>query len=170
MHFDLLLHDVHLATMRGGGAPYGALRDGAVGIRGDTIAWVGARRELPRDVVAEQSRSCGGAWMTPGLVDCHTHLVYAGNRYGEFERRLEGVLSELGYAYDVVAAVLPARGGFQAEATFDRFDLKALGAAHMVAAKFRRSMSSGSWGERASSTQVYCRLSWSGFESARALE
>lgn len=90
MHFDLLLHDVHLATMRTGGASYGALLDGAVGIRGDMIAWVGARRELPRDAVAEQSRSCGGAWMTPGLVDCHTHLVYAGNRAGEFEQRLQG--------------------------------------------------------------------------------
>jgi imidazolonepropionase len=90
MHFDLLLEDVHLATMRGGGAPYGALRDGAVGIRGDTIAWVGARRELPRDAVVVQTRSCGGAWMTPGFVDCHTHLVYAGNRAGEFEQRLSG--------------------------------------------------------------------------------
>ncbi len=90
MHFDLLLEDVHLATMRGGGAPYGALRDGAVGICGDTIAWAGARRELPRDTVAAQARSCDGAWMTPGLVDCHTHLVYAGNRAREFEQRLSG--------------------------------------------------------------------------------
>jgi len=88
--FDLLLVDVHLATMRPGGAPYGELRDGAVGVRGDRIAWVGRRTDLPRDVGAARLVECGGAWLTPGLIDCHTHLVYAGNRAHEFERRLLG--------------------------------------------------------------------------------
>jgi len=88
--FDLLLVDVHLATMRPGGAPYGELRDGAVGVRGDRIAWVGRRPDLPRNVGAARLVECGGAWLTPGLIDCHTHLVYAGNRAHEFERRLLG--------------------------------------------------------------------------------
>jgi imidazolonepropionase len=87
--FDLLLVDAHLATMRDGEA-YGVVRDGAVGIRGGAIAWVGAVADLPRDVRSAATVRCAGAWLTPGLVDCHTHLVYAGNRAGEFERRLNG--------------------------------------------------------------------------------
>ena len=78
--FDLLLVDAHLATMRADAGAYGAIRDGAVGIVGDTIAWVGRRGDLPRDVAAATTLACAGAWITPGLVDCHTHLVYAGNR------------------------------------------------------------------------------------------
>ncbi len=88
--FDLLLVDASIATMVPGGAPYGAIRDGAIGIVGDTIAWVGTRRSLPSGHRAKRTLECGGAWLTPGLVDCHTHLVYAGNRVAEFERRLHG--------------------------------------------------------------------------------
>ncbi len=88
--FDLLLVDAHLATMRNDGVPYGAVRDGAVGVRNGLIAWVGRARDVPRDAVVLKTQNCGGRWLTPGLVDCHTHLVYAGNRAGEFERRLHG--------------------------------------------------------------------------------
>ncbi len=88
--FDLLLLDAHLATMRADDASYGAVRDGAVGIRDGDIAWIGRARDLPKDAVARRTLRCGGRWLTPGLVDCHTHLVYAGNRAGEFERRLQG--------------------------------------------------------------------------------
>ena len=88
--FDLLLVGAHLATMRGDGVPYGAVRDGAVGIDGDRIAWVGRAADVPRDVAARRTQDCGGRWLTPGLVDCHTHLVHAGNRANEFERRLQG--------------------------------------------------------------------------------
>lgn len=90
MHVDLLLVDGHVATMQAGGERYGIVRDAAVGIRGDTIAWVGPRSDYPRDCVAAQTLSCGGEWLTPGLVDCHTHLVYAGNRAHEFELRQQG--------------------------------------------------------------------------------
>jgi len=89
-HFDLLLTDAHLATMQPGGAPYGIVRDGAVGIRGDAIAWVGRSADVPRDCNAAQTLSCDGNWLTPGLVDCHTHLVYAGSRANEWERRQNG--------------------------------------------------------------------------------
>ena len=88
--FDLLLTDANLATMRDGGEPYGVVRDGAVGVSGGVIAWVGRATDLPGDAVATRTQSCSGRWLTPGLVDCHTHLVYAGNRSGEFERRLLG--------------------------------------------------------------------------------
>ena len=87
--FDLLIKGVHLATMEGGD-PYGAIRDGAIGISGETLAWVGAERDLPRDVSARRSLHAQGAWATPGLIDCHTHLVYAGDRVDEFEARLNG--------------------------------------------------------------------------------
>jgi imidazolonepropionase len=87
--FDLLVTGAHLATMQGE-APYGAIRDGALGIGGERIAWVGAERDLPPDASATRLLDAGGAWVTPGLVDCHTHLVYAGNRANEFEARLLG--------------------------------------------------------------------------------
>ncbi len=87
--FDLLVTGAHLATMTGG-SRYGAIRDGALGIVGDRITWVGAERDLPRDAAAHRLLHVPGAWVTPGLIDCHTHLVYAGNRANEFEARLNG--------------------------------------------------------------------------------
>jgi imidazolonepropionase len=87
--FDLLIAGAHLATMTGE-TPYGEVRDGAIGVRGETITWVGRERDLPRDASARSTLDARGAWATPGLVDCHTHLVYAGNRVDEFEARLNG--------------------------------------------------------------------------------
>src|SRR5205823_3145296 len=87
--FDLVIENAHLATMTGD-SPYGAVRDGAVGVRGDRIAWIGAVRDMPRDRRAARTLDAGGRWLTPGLVDCHTHLVYAGNRANEFAARLDG--------------------------------------------------------------------------------
>lgn len=83
--------NANLATMDGS-APYGAVRDGAVAVAGERIAWVGARADLPRHKAPEQD--CGGAWITPGLVDCHTHLVFGGDRAAEFELRLKGASYE----------------------------------------------------------------------------
>jgi imidazolonepropionase len=87
--FDILVTGAHLATMSGT-VPYGAIRDGALGITGDRIAWVGAERDLPRDAAAHRLLHLRGIWATPGLIDCHTHLVYAGSRADEFEARLAG--------------------------------------------------------------------------------
>jgi imidazolonepropionase len=85
------------ATMAAGASqPYGLIEDAAVVVEGDKLAWVGARDELPshwRTGAAEQ-HDAGGALITPGLIDCHTHLVYAGDRAREFELRLHGASYE----------------------------------------------------------------------------
>lgn len=88
-----LLVDCHVATMMAGGEPYGAIAGGAILIRDGRIAWVGARADLPDHEAVETDR-LGGAWVTPGLIDCHTHLVFGGDRSGEFEQRLEGATYE----------------------------------------------------------------------------
>ena len=94
--WDSLWIDGHVATMASGGAPYGTIRDGAVGVHGGRIAWVGSRKDLPDspDLCARQVHSLGGAWLTPGLIDCHTHIVFAGNRIAEFEARRNGASYE----------------------------------------------------------------------------
>jgi imidazolonepropionase len=86
--FDVLITGAHLATMAGD-SPYGALHDGALGIDGDRIAWIGAARDVAT-ASAARTLDARGRWVTPGLVDCHTHLVYAGNRADEFEARQRG--------------------------------------------------------------------------------
>jgi len=90
---DLLITDCHVATMTEGGQPYGAIEDAAILIGDGRIAWVGQRADLPVHKVMETD-SLGGRWVTPGLIDCHTHLVFGGDRSGEFERRLEGATYE----------------------------------------------------------------------------
>src|SRR5215217_8530787 len=77
--------------MVSGGEPYGAIEDGAILIRDGRIAWVGARAEAPTADVVER---LDGRWVTPGLIDCHTHLVFGGDRSGEFEQRLGGATYE----------------------------------------------------------------------------
>ncbi|CAB3646317.1 MAG: imidazolonepropionase [Achromobacter sp.] len=85
----------HVATMAGG--EYAAVERAALVTRGQHIEWVGPEADLPRgDEAAEHD--LGGAWVTPGLIDCHTHLVFGGDRSQEFEQRLQGV------DYAVIAA------------------------------------------------------------------
>jgi imidazolonepropionase len=96
-----------LATMRPGSEAYGAMTDTALAIRGERIAWIGPALEA-RSRIASRGIpfvDTSGLWITPGLIDCHTHLVYAGNRAGEFEQRL------LGASYQDIAR---AGGGIQA--------------------------------------------------------
>jgi imidazolonepropionase len=91
--WDSLIRNAHLATMVEGDVPYGAIEDGALAISGGRIAWLGPEAELPhRDAGALIDG--GGGWLTPGLIDCHTHLVFGGDRAGEFEQRLLGVSYE----------------------------------------------------------------------------
>ncbi len=90
---DRLITDCRLATMAEGGAAYGAVEDGAILISDGRIVWAGARADLPEHEATGTDR-LGGRWVTPGLVDCHTHLVFGGDRSGEFEQRLGGATYE----------------------------------------------------------------------------
>jgi imidazolonepropionase len=91
---DYLLTDAQIATMAQGGAQadgYGLIAGGAIGIKGDKIAWVGAAENAPK---AKHTQPCNGKLITPALIDCHTHLVYGGNRAKEWEMRLNGASYE----------------------------------------------------------------------------
>ena len=76
------------------GDPRNTLDDAAIAVRDGHIVWLGAANELPLDYAAWPREDLGGAWVTPGLVDCHTHLVYGGQRADEFAQRLAGVSYE----------------------------------------------------------------------------
>ena len=90
-----LWRNARLATLREDLGPLGIVDKAAVAIRGDRIVFAGAESELPADLVAaDQVIDCDGRWITPALIDCHTHLVHGGNRAREFELRLEGATYE----------------------------------------------------------------------------
>jgi len=90
---DLVITDVNLATMNTDiEMPYGAIEQGALIVKEDKIAWVGRQADLPEfDALATPVINGKGQWLTPGLIDCHTHILFSGNRAGEFEQRLNGV-------------------------------------------------------------------------------
>lgn len=91
LHWDSLWTNAHLACMTDG---YGEIRDAAIAVKDGKIAWLGKQSELPAGYVSAKTHDGKGCWLTPGLIDCHTHLVYAGNRSNEFEARLNGVAYE----------------------------------------------------------------------------
>ncbi len=85
----LILTNTSLACMsRAGG--YAFIHDGVVVVDGERIRWAGSRSEIPREWKHGEPVDCSGRLVTPGLIDCHSHVVHAGNRAGEFEQRLEG--------------------------------------------------------------------------------
>jgi len=88
---DLLLTNLRIATMAG--PDYGVIEDAAIAIEDGRIAWLGSMGDMP-DIEARERRSLDGRWVTPALIDCHTHLVFAGDRSGEFEQRLRGASYE----------------------------------------------------------------------------
>jgi imidazolonepropionase len=96
--WDLLLTDARIATMRHGAPDYGTIDSGAIAIADGVIDWIGAARDLPARRAAE-TRALDGRWVTPALIDCHTHLVFGGQRADEYEQRLRGVSYE-----DIAAA------------------------------------------------------------------
>jgi imidazolonepropionase len=85
-----------VATMAVGAEPYGAIADGALAVADGRIAWVGPLAALPAELIGPGTvvRDIAGGWLTPGLIDCHTHLVFAGERSAEFEARLGGISYE----------------------------------------------------------------------------
>jgi len=95
--WDLLLTDVRIATLRDAASGYGVIEDGALAIADGNIAWLGASSERPAND-ARETRSLDNRWITPALIDCHTHLVFGGNRAEEYEQRLAGV------SYEQIAA------------------------------------------------------------------
>lgn len=97
----MLLTNLKAATMRDG---YGLIEDAAILIEGGRIAWVGPRAEAPS---GHDTTDCEGRLATPGLIDCHTHIVYGGSRAHEFEQRLTGVsYAEIAKAGGGIAATV----------------------------------------------------------------
>ncbi|PCI32068.1 MAG: imidazolonepropionase [Alphaproteobacteria bacterium] len=86
--------DVTLLTMATGDAPYGLIEEGAIVAKEGRIVWLGQATDLPTAYCDGEKISCDGHFMTPGLIDCHTHLVFGGSRVAEFEQRLTGVSYE----------------------------------------------------------------------------
>src|SRR5581483_8509342 len=92
--WDAVYTRASIATMAPGSA-YGVLRNGAMAVADGRIAWIGPRASLPAvELAGVPEHDLEGRWITPGLIDCHTHIVYAGNRAHEFEQRLEGASYE----------------------------------------------------------------------------
>ena len=91
MNCETLWHNARLATLQGPGL--GVVESGVVAAQGGRIVYAGPQADAPSLNAAKQI-DCGGRWITPGLVDCHTHLVYAGDRAREFEMRLAGASYE----------------------------------------------------------------------------
>ena len=108
--WDLLLTDARVVTLRADAPGLGIIEDGAVAVSGERIAWVGPQSALPAGT-ATATQSVGGRWLTPALIDCHTHAVYAGDRSHEFELRRQGA------SYEDIAA---AGGGILATVTATR--------------------------------------------------
>ena len=104
--WDQIWVGANIATMVAGKGPYGNIKEAALAVKGERIAWIGPAgegyaRALGQGVPVQDAQ---GLWITPGLIDCHTHLVYGGNRVEEFEQRLCGV------SYEEIAR---AGGGIQ---------------------------------------------------------
>lgn len=99
-HWQTLYINVNLATMTDGSNSYGEIINGALAISEGKIVWLGKQNDLPESLLNKDGSSLSdatieiidgnGHWLTPGLIDCHTHLVYGGNRANEFEMRLQG--------------------------------------------------------------------------------
>lgn len=86
--------DCDIATMESGVVPFGLIHDAALVVANGTIIWIGKKTDLPAEYENSSSVSFEGRLVTPSLIDCHTHLVFGGNRAREFEQRLKGVSYE----------------------------------------------------------------------------
>lgn len=121
-----VLTNCHLATLSPlADDPLGLVRDAAVVWEGSHLQWVGPRQELPEAWRDANAQDAQGAWVTPGLIDCHTHLVWGGSRAEEFRLRLHGA------SYEEVAR---AGGGIVSTVKATRAESEA----HLQAAALRR--------------------------------
>ncbi|MBV9522190.1 MAG: imidazolonepropionase [Alphaproteobacteria bacterium] len=119
--WDGIWINCRLATMAAGGAPYGAREDAALAIADGRIAWLGGMDELagPADRLADEVHDAGRRWVTPGLIDCHTHLVFGGARAREFEMRLQGAsYAEIARAGGGIVSTVAATRAASEEALF----------------------------------------------------
>jgi imidazolonepropionase len=89
-----LLSKARIATLADGADGLGIVENGAILLAGERIAWVGPMADLPTGMRADATIDCEGRWITPGLIDCHTHLIFGGDRAQEFEMRLAGASYE----------------------------------------------------------------------------
>jgi len=94
MRCDRLWRNARLATLAAGRPGLGVVEDGVIACRDGDIVFAGPMSATPTELEALEVIDCGGRWITPGLIDCHTHLVYAGDRALEFEQRLQGISYE----------------------------------------------------------------------------
>ncbi|SMF16685.1 imidazolonepropionase [Tistlia consotensis] len=119
--WDSVLINARLATMVPGKARYGAIESGALGIANGRIAWIGALDDLTArpGALAKRIYDLDGRWVTPGLIDCHTHLVHGGDRAGEFEQRLGGAsYAEIARAGGGILSTVRATRAADEEALF----------------------------------------------------
>lgn len=116
----MLLTNAKIATLRTDD-DFGIIEAGAIVLDGARIAWVGAAGELPGEYRAQEAQDLGGGLVTPALIDCHTHVVFGGNRAAEFELRLNGAsYEELAKAGGGIASTVAAtRAASEAELLAD---------------------------------------------------
>lgn len=120
-----LWQNCHAATMVGG--KYSIIEDAAILTDGARIEWIGPRAAAP-EIGDGERVDLEGAWVTPGLIDCHTHLVFGGDRSGEFEERLEGVsYAEIAARGGGIASTVRATREASEEALFEAAKQRALG-------------------------------------------
>ncbi len=94
MHYDTIWRDARLVTLAPDRTGLGIIDDGAIAAKDGRIVFAGADSDLPTSCAATRTITLDGRWITPGLIDCHTHLVYGGSRAHEFELRLAGASYE----------------------------------------------------------------------------
>lgn len=117
--WDLLLTDARAATLGSDSSDYGIIDEAALAVTGGHIAWIGPQSELPAASVGT-TRSLGRRWITPALIDCHTHLVFGGDRGAEYEARLGGTsYQEIAASGGGILATVRATREASADALFD---------------------------------------------------
>lgn len=111
-----VLSGAAIASFAGSAEPYGLIENGAIAITGERIGWAGPAAELPAAYSGCPQEDLGGRLVTPGLIDCHTHLVFGGNRAAEFEMRLNGATyEEVARAGGGITSTVRATRGASAE-------------------------------------------------------